>query len=170
MLTSILILGTLVVILVVVAYRVGGGWELPWRGFSTGVGLFAEVLPQLLIGFILAGLVTVLLPKDLLGRVVGEESGLPGILLATVAGMATPGGPFLQFPLVAALMDGGAAPGPVAAYLTAWALLGWQRILIWELPLLGPQFAFSRVLVSLVVPVLVGLLMPLAMRLLDRSG
>lgn len=169
MLTSVLILGSLAAVLVVIAYRVGG-WELPWRGLTTGMGLFAEVLPQLALGFLLAGLVTVLLPRDLLGRVVGEESGLLGIVLASAAGMATPGGPFLQFPLVAALMDGGAAPGPVAAYLTAWALLGWQRVLVWELPLLGPNFAFSRIVVTLVVPVIVGLLMPLAMRLLGKAA
>lgn len=169
MLTSVLILGSLAVALAVIAYRIGG-WELPWRGFTTGMGLFAEVLPQLVIGFILAGLVTVLLPRDVLGKVVGEESGLLGIGLGTVAGMATPGGPFLQFPLVAALLDGGAAPGPVAAYLTAWALLGWQRILVWELPLLGPGFAFARIAVSLAVPVLVGLLLPVVMRLFARNG
>jgi uncharacterized membrane protein YraQ (UPF0718 family) len=169
MLTSILILGSLAAVLVVIAYRSSGGWELPWRGVTTGMGLFAEVLPQLLIGFILAGLVTVLLPRDVLGKVVGEESGVLGIGLATVAGIATPGGPFLQFPLVAALLDGGAAPGPVAAYLTAWALLGWQRVLVWELPLLGPTFAFSRIAVTLVVPVLVGLLLPVVMRFFARS-
>ncbi len=85
MLTSVLILGTLAAVLVAIAYRTGGSWELPWRGVTTGMRLFAEVLPQLLIGFILAGLVTVLLPRDVLGKVVGEESGLLGIGLATVA-------------------------------------------------------------------------------------
>lgn len=169
MIASVLILGSLVVALMLVAYLVGG-WALPWRGVTSGLSLLGGVLPQLILGFLLAGLVTVLLPRDLLGRVVGEESGLLGLVIATAAGAATPGGPFLQFPLVAALMDGGAAPGPVAAYLTAWALLGWQRILIWELPLLGPGFAFSRIAVSLALPLVVGLLVPLVMRAVNRVG
>lgn len=169
MLTSILILGVLVVALTVTALVVGGG-ELAWRGASTGLGLLGAVLPQLVLGFLLAGLVTVLLPRDAIGRVVGEESGLLGLVVATVAGAATPGGPFLQFPLVAALMQGGAGTGPVAAYLTAWALLGWQRVLVWELPLLGPGFVLARILVSLLLPIIVGLLVPLALRLLVRPG
>ncbi|HEX2141040.1 MAG TPA: permease [Candidatus Limnocylindria bacterium] len=169
MLPSILILGSLVVVLTVVAVTVGG-WPLAWRGVRTGSTLLLSVLPQLVLGFVLAGLVTVLLPREVLASVVGEGSGLLGLALATVAGLATPGGPFLQFPLVAALMAGGAAPGPVAAYLTAWSLLGWNRILVWELPLLGPGFTFTRVAVSLVIPILVGLVVPVVMRLLNRPS
>ncbi|HET6379836.1 MAG TPA: permease [candidate division Zixibacteria bacterium] len=168
MLPSILILGTLVVVLLVVAVLVGG-WSLAWRGMSSGGGLLLSVLPQLLLGFLLAGLITVLLPRDLLASVVGEESGLTGLVVATVAGLATPGGPFLQFPLVAALMQGGAGAGPVAAYLTAWSLLGWNRVLIWELPLLGPSFTVSRLVVTLLLPILVGLLVPVTMRFIGRT-
>jgi uncharacterized membrane protein YraQ (UPF0718 family) len=167
MLTSILILGTLVAALTVVALVVGGG-QLVVRGVTSGLGLLGGVLPQLVLGFLLAGLVTVLLPREAIGSLVGEGSGLMGVGVATIAGAATPGGPFLQFPLVAALMQGGAGPGPVAAYLTAWALLGWQRVLIWELPMLGPGFTFARIAVTLALPILVGLIVPFAMRLFAR--
>ena len=109
MLTSILILGTLVAALTVVALVVGGG-QLAVRGATTGLGLLGGVLPQLVLGFLLAGLVTVLLPREAIGSLVGEGSGLMGVGVATIAGAATPGGPFLQFPLVAALMQGGAGP------------------------------------------------------------
>jgi uncharacterized membrane protein YraQ (UPF0718 family) len=165
---SLLILGALVLVLGVVALW-AGGWPLAWRGVSSGGNLLLSVAPQLVLGFLLAGLVTVLLPRELLGRVVGEGSGLLGLAVATVAGLATPGGPFLQFPLVAALMQGGAAPGPVAAYITAWSLLGWNRILIYELPLLGPHFTLSRIVVTVLLPIVVGLLVPVAMRVLNRT-
>lgn len=167
MLPSLLILGGLVLVLGALAIY-SGGLSLAWRGVAAGGGLLGSVLPQLLLGFLLAGLVTVLLPGDVLGQVVGEGSGMLGLGVATLAGVATPGGPFLQFPLVAALMQGGAAPGPVAAYLTAWSLLGWNRILIWELPLLGPGFTIARLAVSLALPILVGLLVPQVMRLAAR--
>ena len=169
MLPSILILGTLVAALPVVALVVGGG-QLAVRGATTGLGLLGGVLPQLVLGFLLAGLVTVLLPREAIGSLVGEGSGLMGVGVATIAGAATPGGPFLQFPLVAALMQGGAGPGPVAAYLTAWALLGWQRVLIWELPMLGPGFTFARIAVTLALPIVVGLIVPFAMRLFARPA
>jgi uncharacterized membrane protein YraQ (UPF0718 family) len=106
----------------------------------------------------------VLVPSDVIGRVVGEESGLQGVLIATVAGAVTPGGPFLQFPLVAALARGGAGTGPMAAYLTAWSLLGVNRALVWEIPILGVPFTASRWLVSLIVPVVVGMAVPLLLR------
>ena len=165
--TSILILGGATLVLIVVAYA-RGGWELPIRGLREGGELLLTIAPQLFVGFMLAGLVTVLLPRDVLGTLVGSESGFTGILIATGAGIVTPGGPFLQFPLVAALVSSGAAPGPVGAYLTAWSLMGWHRLVIWELPLLGAQFTVARFVVSLALPVLVGLALPVMLGLVSR--
>lgn len=164
--TSIAILGGATVLLLIIAY-LRGGWDLPLEGIRAGVGLLVSIAPQLSIGFILAGLVTVMLPRDALGTFVGAESGNTGILVATAAGIATPGGPFLQFPLVAALIASGAAPGPVAAYLTAWSLMGWHRVVIWELPLLGAQYTVARFIASLALPIIVGLAMPFVLRLLE---
>jgi uncharacterized membrane protein YraQ (UPF0718 family) len=126
------------------------------------------VLPQLIIGFTLAGLATVLLPSEVLGRYVGPESGFSGLAIATVAGMATPGGPFVQFPLVASLANAGAGTGPMAAFITAWSLISWNRIVVYELPLLGPQFTLARFSVSLLIPLLVGALVPWAIRAFQR--
>ena len=44
------------------------------------------------------------------------------------------------------------------AYAGGWALLGVQRILIWELHLLGPDFAITRYLISIPLPILAALL------------
>ena len=160
---SLITLGVVLVVLVGVAW-VRGGLPLAADGLNSGMRLLLAVAPQLVIGFALAGMVTVLVPSEVLSRYVGGDSGLIGILLATAAGIATPGGPFVQFPLVAALARAGVGPGPMAAYLTAWSLLGWQRILVYELPLLGAPFTISRAIVSLVLPVAVGLLVPLLLR------
>jgi hypothetical protein len=56
----------------------------------------------------------------------------------------------------------------MAAYLTAWSLLGWNRLLVWELPLLGAPFTVARWTVSLLAPIAVGLMVPQALRLLQR--
>jgi uncharacterized membrane protein YraQ (UPF0718 family) len=151
-----LILGALCLVLGGVAVWVGGTPRL-YGGLREGVTLFLTFLPQMAIGFILAGLVSVLVPASAIGRLVGAESGFGGLLIATGAGAFTPGGPFLQFPLVAVLLRGGAGEGQVAAYLTAWALLGLNRVLVWEIPVLGPTFAITRWTVSLLAPVAVGL-------------
>lgn len=160
---SLIILGTAVVVLALIALK-SGGPRLFFSGLAEGGSIMVGVAPQLLVGFALAGLVTVLVPSQLVGTLVGEESGLRGIAIATVAGVLTPGGPFLQFPLVVALEKSGAAYGPLAAYLTAWALLSAQRFLVWELPLLPAPFALARWGFSLLLPIAAGLLVPLMIR------
>jgi uncharacterized membrane protein YraQ (UPF0718 family) len=145
-----------------------GGPALVGEGLGTGGQLLLKIAPQLVVGFALAGLVTVLLPSEALVRYVGAESGFLGLAIASVAGIATPGGPFLQFPLVAALMSAGAGVGPIAAYLTAWSLLGWNRVLVWELPLLGGPFTLARWAVSLLLPILVGMTVAWVLRATSR--
>jgi uncharacterized membrane protein YraQ (UPF0718 family) len=164
---SILIIGTIVIGLTIVAVARGGP-ELAWSGYAKGLELAWSVLPNVALGFALAGLITVLVPSEVIGRLIGESSGLTGIAIASVAGMLTPGGPFLQFPLIAALAKGGAGVGPLAAYLTAWSLLSANRAIVWELPLLGGSFTAARWAVSITLPILVGLTMPVLMRFLAR--
>jgi uncharacterized membrane protein YraQ (UPF0718 family) len=162
-----LIVGLLVVVMTAVAMWQGG----PARavdGYVKGWELALSVLPQVALGFALAGLIAVVVPPELIGRWIGEGSGLSGVVIATVGGILTPGGPFLQFPLVASLERGGAGIGPLAAYLTAWSLLGLNRTIVWEIPLLGNSFTLARWAVSIAVPIVVGVLMPPAIRLLSR--
>jgi uncharacterized membrane protein YraQ (UPF0718 family) len=165
---SIAIVGGLVAVLSVAAL-LRGGIPLVARGYGEGISILLAVAPQLALGFLLAGLVTVLIPSDLVARLLGEGSGLTGLAIATAAGILTPGGPYLQFPLIAALARSGAGIGAVGAYLTAWSLLGANRAVVWEIPILGPTFTAARWTVSLVVPILVGLLLPAMVRLLSRA-
>jgi uncharacterized membrane protein YraQ (UPF0718 family) len=86
----------------------------------------------------------------------GAESGWRGLAIASLAGIATPGGPIAAFPLVLVLAQAGADRGALVAFTTAWALNGFQRILVWEVPLLGPEFALLRFLAGLPLPLLAG--------------
>jgi uncharacterized membrane protein YraQ (UPF0718 family) len=166
-LESVLLIGGLVVALTVIALWQGGAARA-FEGWERGAQIAWSVLPNLVLGFAAAGLIVVVVPPSLIGAAIGDESGMRGLLIATVAGILTPGGPFLQFPLVAALAKGGAAPGPLAAYLTAWSLIGLNRAIVWELPLLGSGFTIARWAISLALPILIGMAMPVVMRLLPR--
>ncbi len=127
-------------------------------GAKAGGRLFLDIFPLLVLAFMAAGMISVLLPKDTLTRWLGERSGLRGLLIATAAGTLTPGGPFVQFPIVASLLKAGAGVAPVAAYITAWSLLGVQRFLIFEVPILGWKLSLARLAASVGFPVIIGLL------------
>jgi uncharacterized membrane protein YraQ (UPF0718 family) len=135
-----------------------GGKETFFRGADASVSMLLMVLPRITAAFILAGFAQVLMPKDLIRTWIGEDSGLRGIIIATIAGVVTPSGPMISFPLVAALFKLGADYGPLIAYLTSWELLGFMRIAVWEIPFMGMKFAIIRGAASLLLPILAGLL------------
>ncbi len=161
---SFLTLGILAVGLIIVAYFMEG-WELPLSGLIQGGRMLWTVFPRLLLGFALAGIIQVMIPTEYIAQMLGEGSGGKGIVIATIAGAFTPGGPFVNFPIVAALYKSGAGVGPLAAYLTAWGIIPINRTLVWEVPFLGTHFAFARYLSCLIFPVVIGIITPFIFKL-----
>ena len=128
------------------------------QGFAESGKLILQMGPVLLVAFVLAGMVSVLISPETIGDWMGREAGFRALLVGTLAGALTPAGPFVAFPLLAVLLKGGASVGAVAAYLTAWALLGVHRVAALEIPILGWRFVLVRYLASLAAPVVIGFL------------
>lgn len=122
------------------------------------LGLFGDMLPKVLAGSLIAAFLTVLLPREVISRWVGAESGFKGILVATFAGIILPGGPFTIFPIAAAFLAVGADVAAAVTLITSWTLLGLNRAVVWELPFFGLDFVGWRMLMALPLPVLAGLL------------
>ena len=140
-----------------VVYRRDGAarfWEILFSDFS----LFVDILPKVLAACLIASFVAVLMPRQTVMRWVGAESGLMGILIATLAGVICPGGPITIFPIAAAFVAIGADTGAAIAFITSWTLLGYARILVWELPFFGGEFVIWRTLISIPLPIVAGLL------------
>ena len=146
------------------------GWGGVGKGFAETGSLFWRVVPNLAIGFTLAGFLTLLLPQDLVAHWLGEGSGFKGLLIGSAAGMLTPGGPFTHFPILASLMTKGAAIGPVSAYIAAWALIGVHRIVIWEGPMMGWRFVAIRFASCILLPPVIGLLAQAVAALIPTQG
>jgi uncharacterized membrane protein YraQ (UPF0718 family) len=121
------------------------------------LGLFGIMLPKVLAGCLIGAFVTLLLPRETIVRWVGADSGIGGILIATLAGAILPGGPFTIYPVAAAFLAAGADAGAACAFVIAWTLLGYSRVLVWELPFFGLEFISWRLLFSLPLPVIAGL-------------
>jgi uncharacterized membrane protein YraQ (UPF0718 family) len=130
--------------------------SLPWVGARTGLSLIWFILPRLIPALILAGMLQVVIPQESVARYFGRQSGMTAILIASVAGVLTPGGPMVSVPLLVVLANSGMAFGPLVAYMTSWSLFGMQRIIAWEAPLMGWRFVMIRVIPSLAFPVIAG--------------
>ena len=152
--TSTLLLAAVAVVLAILAYLKDPG--LPMVGAKNGVAMLAFVIPRMVVAIILAGLMQVLVPQDFVSRHFGQGGGVRALLLATLAGMITPGGPMVTVPFMVALANSGAALSSLVAYMTAWSLFGLQRIIAWEAPLMGWRFVAARVVPSLAFPVIAG--------------
>jgi uncharacterized membrane protein YraQ (UPF0718 family) len=149
-----IVLAVLAVALGIVAYLKDPG--LPLIGARNGLQMLWFVLPRLVPALILAGMMQVLVPQEVVARHFGRDAGFRSILLASAAGVLTPGGPMVTVPLLVALANSGAAMAPLVAYMTSWSLFGMQRIIAWEAPLMGWRFVIVRVIPSLAFPVLAG--------------
>ncbi|MBU4311315.1 MAG: permease [Candidatus Omnitrophica bacterium] len=98
------------------------------NGLNQAMRMTVEILPLLVFAFIVAGMVQVLLPHEAISIWIGEKSGVRGILIGTVAGAFTPGGPYVSMPIVAGLLRSGASMGTMVAYITGWSLWAIIRI------------------------------------------
>ncbi len=141
--------------LVVVAYRRGDGTLA--TGLRGAWASLVEFLPLLLAIFVVIGFSEVLLPRQVIAGWLGRGSGLKGILIASGVGALIPGGPFVSFPLIAALYKDGAGIGAVVAFVTAWSLWSLTRLPM-EFAILGPRLMFARIVSTIFFPPLAGLI------------
>lgn len=141
--------------------------EILW----SDIAIFGDTLVKVLAGCLIGAFATLMLPREMVARWVGAESGMTGLLIATLAGAILPGGPFTIYPIAGAFVVMGADAGAIVAFITGWSLLGYSRALVWELPFFGPQFVGWRVLLALPLPIVAGLLArPIARAVGSRFG
>lgn len=163
MLIPTLIMAALALLFFVIAYRRGGGEHV--AGMRLAWTTLIETLPLLVFSFVVAGLVQVLLPRDLVSRWVGTESGARGLLIGTVAGALTPGGPYVSLPVVAGLLRAGASVGTMVAFLTGWSLWAFSRLPL-EVGIVGWRFTLIRLASGLFFPPIAGLIAQALSRLI----
>jgi len=115
---------------------------------------------------VLMGLFEVWVPKQLITKYLGHESGWKGILLALLFGAAPSGPLYIAFPIAAMLLKNGASPLNVIILLNAWAAMKIPQLLV-EANFLGPSFMLTRLALTLPVTILIGWLIQTGIK---RSG
>ena len=155
MLIPTIIMGVLAIVLIFIAYNKGGGEHI--LGLKSAGSMLLQIAPLLIFAFIIAGMVQVLLPVEMISKWIGTESGLRGILIGTVVGGFAPGGPYVSLPIAAGLLRVGASVGTMVAFLTSWSLWAVSRLPM-ELGIMGWKFTLIRIACTFFFPPIAGLI------------
>ncbi|RQV94791.1 MAG: permease [Calditrichaeota bacterium] len=155
MLIPTIIMGVLALALLIIGYSRGNNDHI--TGLKSAMNMTVEILPLLIFAFIVAGMIQMLIPHEMLSKWVGTESGWRGILFGSLAGGLAPGGPYVSLPLAAALLKSGAGAGTMVAFLTGWSLWAFNRLPM-EIGILGWKFAVIRLAAVFIFPPIAGLI------------
>lgn len=127
------------------------------KGIRMGFGYLAIMGPRVFCAVFLASFVAELLPRDLISSWLGSNSGMTGILIASIIGIMVPAGGVVAFPLALAMIKIGVGLPQLTAFLTSWEVFAIHRILAWEIPFLGAHFVGLRISSSFMLPPLAGI-------------
>ena len=136
----------------IIAYR----FNLLNEGIKASVSMFFQLIPVLMVAFVLAGIMQVFIPREFIKSLLGKDTGIKGIVIGALVGIVMPGGPYVSFPILAVFYKGGASMGAMAALLSSWGLIGLFRFVTFEVPILGAHFAFARYISSFMFPIAIG--------------
>ena len=152
--TVTLILWLIAVVLLIFAWqRKDGSLQ---RGLSLSWQTMRRNAALMILAFIIVGYVNILSPTELIQEWIGVDSGFKGFLLGEAVGMLLPGGPYVVFPLIAVLYQGGAGLGPAVTIITSWST---QALLAvgFELPFMGWRFTAIRWGLGIATPLIAGI-------------
>jgi uncharacterized membrane protein YraQ (UPF0718 family) len=123
---------------------------------------FENILPQFLSILIIIGIMLAILSTDTISKLVGQESGWVGMIIAGIIGSITliPG--FVAFPLAAALLKGGAGFMQIAVFISTLMMVGIVTMPV-EIKYFGKKATFIRngmaFMFSFVVAVVIGVVL-----------
>ncbi len=155
MLIPTILMGVIALALFFVSYQKGGGEHI--LGLKISGNLLIQILPLVIFAFVVAGMIQVLIPPEIITRWIGAESGIRGVLIGTAMGALTPSGPFVSMPIAAGLLRTGASIGTMVAFMTGWSLLAISRMPM-EVGIMGWQFALIRLACVFFFPPVAGLI------------
>ena len=120
---------------------------------------FENILPQFLGVIVLVGLMMAIFDADLISKIIGEQSGILGMILSALIGSLTliPG--FVAFPTAAILLENGAGYTQIAAFVSTLMMVGIMTLPV-EIQYFGKEMAWRRNILafffSFIVAIIVG--------------
>lgn len=152
---SIIIIYGALAILLIVAYFMGG-IELIFEGLNISLATGYNSALMLLASFVVIGQLNVLLTSEMIEGWLHRFKGIKAILVSAFAGGLFPGGPYIYYPFIATF-----AGKNLPFYILISFVLGKQIYDFSRLPmeasLISPQIALIRYIITLPIPIVVGL-------------
>jgi uncharacterized protein len=115
-------------------------------------------VPKIVLAILVSGFFAQIVPTELVAEWLGKDAGLRGIVIGSLVGGLTPGGPVICFPIVYVFLKTGAAVPALISFITAWSVFAVHRVLAYEIPLMGVRFVKIRIVSCLILPPLAGLM------------
>ncbi len=123
-----------------------------WNGISS---LFLEMSPFLMLGFLISGLLYIIISKETIANNLGKPGAL-SVIKAAIFGVPMPLCSCGVIPVAASLYKRGASKGATLSFLISTPQTGVDSILI-TYGMLGPIFAMARPVIALITGVIGGL-------------
>jgi uncharacterized membrane protein YraQ (UPF0718 family) len=119
---------------------------------------FKEMLIILPMMFILIGLIDVWIPKERIQKHIGDASGLKGMLFVMLLAFIQAGPLYAAFPVAYLLWKKGCSPVNIFIYISAFTTVK-IPMLTFEIGFLGLKFSLLRILITIPVFILIGIIM-----------
>lgn len=104
---------------------------------------FEAMLPQILTIILVIGIIVAALSPAQIAAIMGNESGLLGVLIASLIGAVTLMPGFVAFPLAATLLNNGAGLPQIAAFISSLMMVGFVTLPL-EIQHFGKKAAILR--------------------------
>lgn len=148
---------TLLLFLAVYLFDKGKASQVAPRFYHLAV----EILPMLLVVFVLMVLINLFLKPAVLVKYMGKDAGVKGWIIAIIAGIISVGAIYLWFPILKNMMDKGARPGLVATFLYNRGIkLPWLPLMIFYF---GMKYVIILTFVTILTSILQGIIMDFLM-------
>lgn len=127
------------------------------KTLSSAQSSFLQMLGILPPIMLLLGLMDVWVPREVLMKYMGDNSGVIGVLLAMLIGSLAAGPMYAAFPFTAVLMKKGAKFSNIIIFMNAWCVTKISTLLF-EVSALGFKFTFIRLLINIPGVILMGII------------
>jgi len=128
------------------------------QALKIGLRALLLMLPVILTMIIFIGLLLSFLPHEKIGELIGEQSGLGGVLITGFFGAILHIPSLIAFPMAASMLKAGAAITAVAAFITTLTMIGIVTLPV-EIKELGAKFALYRNGISFIMAIIIALIM-----------